>query len=109
MLVADHQAPERPALRVAPGEVVRVGEWDAEWPAFVFVTTDRGAGWIPGRYLAISDSSGTVVTGYDTTELTVGAGEEVEVIVDDSVSGWSWCRSDAGLEGWVPNRALAET
>lgn len=85
-----------------------MGEWDTDWPAFVFVTTDHGSGWVPGRYLAISGSSASVVTGYDTTELSAETGTEVDVLVDDAESGWSWCRSGAGVEGWVPNRVLSD-
>ncbi|PWJ54157.1 hypothetical protein SAMN06264364_10864 [Quadrisphaera granulorum] len=85
-----------------------MGERDTQWPAFVFVTSSSGSGWVPARYLAISGASATVVTGYDTTELTASAGTEVDVLVDDAESEWSWCRSDEGAEGWVPHRALGD-
>lgn len=108
VLIDDHEAPERAPLTVVPGQIVSVQGWDTEWPAFVFVTAEVGSGWVPGRHLSISGTTATVVTGYDTTELTLATGAEVEVLIDDVESGWSWCRSDAGAEGWVPNRVLGD-
>src|SRR5260370_34760767 len=49
--MTSHQISERPPLRVEPGQRVHVGERDTKWPAFVFVTADDGAGWVPSRYL----------------------------------------------------------
>jgi Variant SH3 domain len=43
-----------------------------------------------------------VRTGYDTTELPTHVGEVLDVVAEDLVSGWVWCRSREGREGWVP-------
>ncbi|WP_026378249.1 SH3 domain-containing protein [Agromyces italicus] len=107
MVIEGHEAPARAPLSIAPGEVVEVGEWDTEWPAFVFVTSAGGSGWVPGRYLSIEGETGTVRTAYDTTELTVPRGAVVDVVRDDVESGWGWCRAGDGREGWIPYRALA--
>ncbi|GAB3151409.1 SH3 domain-containing protein [Microbacterium neimengense] len=106
-LTADHEIPERDPLSVLPGERVTVGERDTEWPAFVFVTTTNGSGWVPARHIDIDGAAGIVRTGYDTTELAARAGDVVEILADDIESGWSWCCDAAGREGWVPNRTLA--
>ena len=90
-----------------PGEVVQVGERDTEWPAFVFLTSSQGSGWVPARHIDIDGSVGTVRVGYDTTELPASSGENVTVVRDDPASGWSWCRNDDGREGWIPHRVLA--
>jgi SH3-like domain-containing protein len=37
---------------------------------------------------------------YDSRELSVAAGEVVEVL--EEVAGWAWCRRTAGERGWVP-------
>jgi uncharacterized protein YgiM (DUF1202 family) len=55
----------------------------------------------------IDGSVGIVRAGYDTTELPAVSGESVDVLEDDSESGWSWCRNAGGREGWTPNRVLA--
>ena len=98
-----HLIPQRPPVHVVPGQRVRTGQHDAQWPAFVFVTTDDGSGWVPERYLDTSSSDAAVVTtGYDTTELATTAGEELTLIKQDNPSGWAWVRNAAGREGWVP-------
>jgi hypothetical protein len=103
---AAHVVPERPPIRVVPGQRVHTGQHDAEWPAFVFVTTDDGAGWVPERYLDSSCDPAVVISGYDTTELATAAGEELTLIQQDSPSGWAWVRNSTDREGWVPLRTL---
>lgn len=106
LVTADHEVPERAPLTIRPGDVVQVGARDTEWPAFVFVTTEHGTGWVPARHLDIDGSAGTVRVGYDTTELPASSGEIVDLVADDPESGWSWCRNADGREGWVPRRVL---
>ena len=99
---AEHQIPERAPIRLTIGDAVVVGDRDTEWPEFVFVTVSKGSGWVPARYLSADRGAATVDEPYDTTELAVAAGEQVEVIARDDASGWWWCRNDGGHEGWVP-------
>jgi hypothetical protein len=100
--ITAHDIPERAPIQVEPGEVVKVEQRDTTWPAFVFVTFDRGRGWVPARHLDIRGDTGVVVNSYDTTELSTSAGEELEVVERDDESGWLWCRNQDGGEGWVP-------
>lgn len=97
-----HEIPERPPIRLAPGEPVMVGERDNDWPAFVFVTAAAGQGWVPARHLSADTGAAVVEVGYDTTELAVADGQEVTVVARDDESGWWWCRTGGGAEGWVP-------
>jgi hypothetical protein len=101
-----HEIPNRPPIRVEVGDRVKVGERDGEWPAFVFVTVQKGSGWIPERHLDRQGASATVTEAYDTTELPTTEGEELEVLREDLTSGWLWCRAKDGREGWVPERTL---
>ena len=56
---------------LSEGESVTVGDRDTTWPAFVFVVSSHGEGWVPSRNLS-DDSGATLVTiGYDTTELAL--------------------------------------
>jgi hypothetical protein len=102
-----HKVPDRPPIRVDVGDVVDVGERDTEWPAFVFITGQRGSGWVPERLLERRDSRAVATAAYDTTELPTEEGDELEVLVDDLASGWLWCRAKNGSEGWVPERTLS--
>jgi hypothetical protein len=101
-----HQIPERAALRLAVGDRVTVGERDTEWPEFVFVTAAHGEGWVPGRYLSATSGDAIVHTPYDTTELSTQIGDVLEVVEEDVLGGWLWCRASSGQEGWVPTRAV---
>ncbi|MGH7722287.1 MAG: GNAT family N-acetyltransferase [Candidatus Dormibacteria bacterium] len=101
-----HQVPDRNPLHLSVGERVEVGDRDREWPEFVFVTAAHGSGWVPSRHLSNSAGTAIVETAYNTTELPTEAGEVLEVVVEDSLSGWLWCRSAGGREGWVPSRTV---
>jgi hypothetical protein len=103
---AAHVIPERPPIQVLPGHRVRVGQADTQWPAFVFVTTDDGSGWVPERYLDTTCDPAVVTTGYDTAELATTVGEELTLIKRDNPSGWAWVGNAAGREGWVPLRTV---
>jgi hypothetical protein len=49
--VKAHEIPGHPPIQVAVGQRVQVGGQDTIWPAFVFVTTDDGSGWVPARHI----------------------------------------------------------
>lgn len=102
-----HEVPVRPPIRVEVGDRVKVGERDSEWPAFVFVISETGSGWIPERHLDRQGTSAVVTQGYETTELATEVGDELEVLHEDLLSGWLWCRAKNGREGWVPERTLS--
>lgn len=101
-----HATPDRRPVRLAVGQRVQVGDRCPEWPAFVFVTAMHGSGWVPARHLSAGAGDAVVRVAYDTTELPLHAGEVVELLAEDLDSGWIWCRSGGGEEGWVPARTL---
>jgi hypothetical protein len=79
---------------------------DTEWPEFVFVTAAYGSGWVPARHLSAWSGTAILKTSYDTTELPTQVGDLLEVLAEDNASGWLWCRSGGGREGWVPINTL---
>ena len=101
-----HEVPTTPPFILTEGDPVTVGERATRWPAFVFVESPRGSGWVPSRYLSADSGPAVVEVGYDTTELALAPGQEVTVIDRDDESGWWWCRADSGATGWVPIEAL---
>ena len=103
---SSHEIPDRLPLRLIAGERVDASERSSEWREHVFVTAEGGTGWVPVRSLSGSSGMVTVRTAYDTTELATSAGEHLEVIKEDIRSGWLWCRSREGSEGWVPLSTL---
>ena len=89
-----------PALRVAAGEPLTVGERDEEWSGWVWCTNPEGlGGWLP-EDIVVDDRA---VVDFDTRELTVAEGDLVEPL--RGRLGWTWCRGPEG-EGWVPDRCL---
>jgi hypothetical protein len=106
--VKAHAVPGRPPIRVTPGQNVRVGERDTTWPAFAFVTTDDGSGWVPARHIDARSEPAVVLAPYDTTELATAAGELLTVLVVDDPSGWARVRNALGHESWVPATRSSE-
>jgi hypothetical protein len=104
--VRAHRTSGRPPLQLRVGERVRAGERDTEWPEFVFVIAEHGAGWVPARHLSKPAGDAVVQTAYDTTELPTEVGDVLEVLQEDDASGWLWCQSGAGREGWVPIKTI---
>jgi len=108
--VRAHVIPDRPPISVAAGERVKVGERDTTWPAFAFVNTTDGSGWVPARHIAYdggqATGNGVMLEPYDTTELATEADEVLTVVAADELSGWSRVRNTAGLEGWVPDNTI---
>jgi len=47
-----------------------------------------------------------VQPAYDTTELPTRANDVLEGVAEDLISGWLWCRSPDGCEGWMPATTL---
>lgn len=103
---AAHEIPDRPPVQLRVGQRVEVGDRDTEWPEFVFVTASNGCGWVPARHLSAQAGTAVVLTEYETTELPTHVGEVLDVVAEDSASGWVWCRSPGGREGWVPMKTL---
>ena len=103
-----HETSTLPPLKLAVGDEVQVGKRDTEFPAFVFVTTSHGSGWVPSRYLSGSSGSVVVRTEYNTSELPTQVGEVLEVVAEDEPGGWLWCRSATGREGWLPTKTVDE-
>ncbi len=54
--------------------------------------------WVPEEYL--DRETGTLTQDYDTLELTVEEGTELEYVTE--VKYWTLCRTRDGAEGWVP-------
>ncbi len=105
-LLTRHVAPARPPLEISPGDHLRLGELNEEWPAFRWCSDTHGrGGWVPDRYLSpLADGSATTLRAYDTTELAASEGEIVDVIEIDEESGWLLCRNARGETGWIPLR-----
>jgi len=87
------------------GDKVRVGREDPEMPGWYWCEDKDGVwSWIPEEYLKRDGAEGLVTHDYDTTELTVKAGDILEYVTE--VKFWTLCRAHDGREGWVPTIKL---
>ncbi|MBX9400187.1 peptide-binding protein [Lysobacter sp. BMK333-48F3] len=111
LVVAGYRAQYHDPIAFERGAVVRLGERDSEWPAFVWTTLDDGrAGWAPLDWLRPLDPAvdgalrAQALRDYDARELDVEAGQRLRLI--DELGGWWWAQREDGAQGWVPARNL---
>lgn len=105
-VIEPHITSDPDPVRFSPGDVLGVGHRDRQWLAYVWGTDQAGrAGWVPEAYLKMTgDHEAVALRAYDATELTVAAGEVLDVL--DETGGWYLCRAASGLSGWVPDTVV---
>lgn len=108
-VIKDWKQSYDPALKVARGDkLLAVKESGATWIGWVWCTDTSGlSGWLPVQVFdALKIGKKNIATmDFDTIELTVSTGEML--FVSNVLNGWSWCRNDRNLEGWVPDECLS--
>ncbi|MCD7097977.1 SH3 domain-containing protein [Stenotrophomonas sp. MMGLT7] len=105
-VVSAHRAPQRPPIRIAPGDAVTLGERDTDWPQFVWTTRADGlGGWVPAALFDAARGPATALQVYDTRELDADAGELLAL--QHELADWWWARNARGDSGWIPARVLA--
>jgi len=103
---ADYEVIDRAPLALECGDKVRLGNPDADWPGWVWVTTIDGRGsYVPEDHLQTeSDGIASVTTAFHARDLSVRRGDRVTSLRE--VKGWHWCRKDDHSEGWLPSYLL---
>ena len=106
-VVESHVTSDPNPVRFREGDTVGVGHHDQVWKQYVWGTDQAGrSGWVPDAYLEIAGNGQTAIglRDYDSTELTVGRKQVLEVL--DEVGGWYRCRTESGQSGWVPSTSV---
>jgi len=106
-VIESHVTNDPNPVRFRTGDSIGVGHRDQVWKAYIWGTDAAGrSGWVPDEYLEIDRDShqATALRDYDSTELTVGRKEILEVL--DEVGGWYLCRTQTGMSGWVPSSSV---
>jgi hypothetical protein len=95
-------------IRVRTGESLAVGHRNQQHAAFVWCATEDGHhGWVPEDYIEkTGERSAVALRDYDSTHLTVSAGEVLDVLAQ--IDDYLHCRSTTGVEGWVPTACVHE-
>jgi len=100
-VIRDHTSAHPNPLILSAGETITIEDRESEWPGWVWGIHRSGvAGWIPKRILKQEGPIGYVTEDYDATELTVRVG--TELTFSRVESGWLWCTTPEGKQGWVP-------
>jgi len=106
-VVERHRAPDRPAIRVAAGERVTLGDRDTEWPQFVWTSLASGlGGWVPTALFDAERGQASALEDYDTRELDAEPDEEV--VLHREYADWWWAENARGECGWIPARKLEQ-
>lgn len=109
-VVVAHRAPDRPAIQVARGEAVTLGDRDGDWPQFVWTTISREnaveglGGWVPAALFDAEYGPATALSDYDARELNADADEILSLHYE--LAQWWWAENSSGAQGWIPARAL---
>ena len=106
-VVESHVTSDPNPIRFRAGDTLGVGHHDQVWKDYVWGTDQAGrSGWVPDEYLQVNPDGRTAVAlrGYDSTELTVGRKQVLDVL--DAVGGWYLCRTESGMSGWIPSTSV---
>lgn len=104
------------AVRLESGDPVWILKADSEFPGWLWCRGPGGeAAWIPEAFIepllesasgapAEEPEQGRMRRDYDSTELTVEAGERLILLEEES--GWIWAEDSRGRRGWIPAACL---
>lgn len=95
-------------IRFREGDSLTVGHRNQQHPEFVWcATADGHQGWVPEDYIEAGAAHDAVARrAYDSTHLTVGAGETLTVL--EQVGAYLLCRTAGGVQGWVRTACVEE-
>lgn len=106
-VVESHVTSDPNPVRFRAGDTIGVGHHDQVWTEYIWGTDAAGrSGWVPDECLEIAPDGrqATALRDYDSTELSVGRKEILEVL--DELGGWYLCRTSSGMSGWVPSTSV---
>ena len=106
---ADYTVIDRAPLTLTAGQTVRLGRRDADWPGWVWATSEDGRGsYVPEEVVDATESENAVVLqAFQAQDLSVKKHDLVSSLRE--VKGWHWCRNAGGQEGWLPAYLLARS
>lgn len=103
---ADYEEKDKAPIRLRPGDEILAGPKDRAWPGWVWARDrDGNDGYVPEEILkSLGEGRYAVTAEFDPAVLTVRRGDALESL--KQISGWHWCRNQAGAEGWVAGYLL---
>ncbi len=100
-VIASYEAAYPVSFAIRKGEELRFERKPSEWAGWLWCTARSGrSAWIPEAWIAISGGVCVLLRDYNSRELSVEPGDELEVLLLES--GWVRARGREGVAGWVP-------
>ncbi|MCP4704695.1 MAG: hypothetical protein GY865_08805 [candidate division Zixibacteria bacterium] len=88
-------------LILKKGERLKIGRKKTNYSGWIWCMDINGnGGWIPEKFVKITEDSCVMLVDYDATELTVLVGDELTILSEES--GWVLCLNSNNQKGWVP-------
>ena len=108
IVTSDHTSSFPNPITFSPGDPLRLGKRDSEYPGWIWVTTPCGGqGWAPDAYIeAASATQGVATESYTAKELNTVAGESL--IRHKELNEWLWVENDYGECGWIPKKTTSD-
>ena len=87
---------------MARGQALNTHHTDPDNPGWRWTTDAAGlGGWLPEGLVV----NGCATEDFDSTELTLSRGQRVTRL--EQRNGWSYCETEDGTRGWLPDSHLA--
>lgn len=106
-VVMKWEAAYKDPIVLKDGEELWLSGKTEKWDGHLWLWAKNQAkkeGWIPDTLVRYSAGKQYANASFSARELTCNPGEELSAI--DTKHGWVLCRSESGLEGWVPEKNL---
>ena len=98
--IASHIKGYEHPIILSRNDKIIIKEWGDSQLWVWGVNERQQEGWIPINILEINDDEAITLKDYDATEMTIGIGETVHILEENS--GWYWCENATGELGWIP-------
>ena len=87
------------------GETVEYERKPCDSPGWLWcIPANKRPCWVPEAWLQIQGNRGVVLKSYNSRELKVTLGEEVEIEFQES--GWAWVTNSIKEGGWIPAECI---
>jgi hypothetical protein len=105
----EYKTPYPCSIKFYQGEEVKIVDKkndDPDWQNWIWCEgKSNNKAWVPGQYLIIRGSTGTLNTDYDAKELSIETGETLTVF--EILNGFAIAENSHGETGWTPLKCLS--
>ena len=102
-VVKAHVPDSSTSLIMKQGDILQGERRKTDWAGWLWCTSDSGvSAWVPEVFLSKLPEGNLyhATCDYNSRELKIGAGQDVEII--STTAEWAWVRTGDDDEGWIP-------